>query len=108
MMPAMYSSGLLEAIRQQVEARLSGVDSLAEPHFGRLACLVVDQNMPRLTGLEMIESLSGRCVNIRVLLITELRGAEIERRAASPGPTTMLKKAMPHHELLRPIAVSVG
>jgi FixJ family two-component response regulator len=92
MMSVMDPSGLLEATGQRVEAWRSGVDSLADPHCGRLACLVVDQNTPRLTGRDTMESLSGRGVNIPALLITGLRDAKVERKAASLGAMTMLKK----------------
>jgi FixJ family two-component response regulator len=84
------------------------LDFLSEASFDRLACLVVDQNMPRMTGLEMIERLSERGVNIPALLITGIHDPEVERKAASLGVMTVLEKPMSHHELLRFISVSVG
>ena len=100
--------GLLETMGYEVETYRSGMDFLADAHFDRLACLVVDQNMPRMTGLEMIESLVGRGVNIPALLITGVHDVEVERKAASLGVMTVLEKPMSHHELLRFISVSVG
>ena len=100
--------GLLETMGYQVEVYRSGMDFLSEAQFDRLACLVVDQNMPKMTGLQLIESLSGRGVNIPALLITGAHDAEVERKAASLGMTTVLEKPMSHHELLRFVSVSVG
>jgi FixJ family two-component response regulator len=100
--------GLLETMGYQVETYRSGMDFLAEARFSRLACLVVDQNMPRMTGLEMIERLSERGVNIPALLITGVHNPEVERKAASLGVMTVLEKPMSHHELLRFVSVSVG
>jgi FixJ family two-component response regulator len=100
--------GLLETMGYQVETYRSGMDFLSEAKMDRLACLVVDQNMPRMTGLEMIERLSDRGVNIPSLLITGVHDAEVERKAASLGVMTVLEKPMSHHELLRFISVSVG
>jgi FixJ family two-component response regulator len=100
--------GLLETMGYQVETYRSGMDFLSAAPFDRLACLVVDQNMPRMTGLEMIESLSARGINIPALLITGVHDAEVERKAASLGVMTVLEKPMSHHELLRFISVSVG
>jgi FixJ family two-component response regulator len=100
--------GLLETMGYQVEIFRSGMEFLSAARFDRLACLVVDQNMPRMTGLEMIESLSDRGVNIPALLITGLHDAEIERKAARLGVMTVLEKPMSHHELLRFISVSAG
>ena len=100
--------GLLETMGYQFETYRSGLDFLSEASFDRLACLVVDQNMPRMTGLEMIERLSERGVNIPALLITGIHDPEVERKAASLGVMTVLEKPMSHHELLRFISVSVG
>jgi two-component system response regulator TtrR len=100
--------GLLETMGYQVETYRSGTDFLSQAQFERLACLVVDQNMPSMTGLQMIESLSERGVNIPALLITGIHDAEVERKAASLGVMTVLEKPMSHHELLRFVSVSVG
>jgi FixJ family two-component response regulator len=100
--------GLLETMGYQVETYRSGTDFLAGAQFGQLACLVVDQNMPRMTGLEMIERLTDRGINIPSLLITGMHDMDIERKAASLGVMTVLEKPMSHHELLRFISVSVG
>jgi FixJ family two-component response regulator len=100
--------GLLETMGYQVETYRSGTDFLSEGQFDRLACLVVDQNMPQMTGLQMIERLAERGVNIPALLITGIHDVEVERKAASLGVMTVLEKPMSHHELLRFISVSVG
>lgn len=100
--------GLLETMGYQVETYRSGMDFLAAAKLDRLACLVVDQNMPRMTGLEMIERLSERGISIPSLLITGIHDADVERRAADLGVMTVLEKPMSHHELLRFISVSVG
>lgn len=100
--------GLLETMGYQVETYRSGMAFLADARFDRLACLVVDQNMPSMTGLQMIERLSDRGINIPALLITGVHDLEVERKAASLGVMTVLEKPMSHHELLRFISVSVG
>ena len=92
----------------QVETYRSGMDFLSTAQFDQLACLVVDQNMPSMTGLEMIEGLAERGVNIPALLITGIHDPEVERKAASLGVMTVLEKPMSHHELLRFVSVSVG
>jgi FixJ family two-component response regulator len=100
--------GLLETMGYQVETYRSGMDFLADADFDRLACLVVDQNMPKMTGLQMIEKLAGRGINIPALLITGVHDVEVERKAATLGVMTVLEKPMSHHELLRFISISVG
>ncbi len=100
--------GLLETMGYQVATYRSGVDFLADTQMERLSCLIVDQNMPQMTGLEMIARLSERGVNIPALLITGTHDVEIERKAASLGVMTVLEKPMSHHELLRFISISAG
>jgi FixJ family two-component response regulator len=100
--------GLLEAMGYQVATYRSGTDFLLDPQIERLACLIVDQNMPRMTGLDMIARLSERGISIPALLITGVHDAEVERKAASLGVMTVLEKPMSHRELLRFISVSVG
>jgi FixJ family two-component response regulator len=100
--------GLLETMGYQVETYRSGMEFLSNAQFDRLACLVVDQNMPQMTGLQMIERLSQQGVNIPALLITGVHDLDVERRAATLGVMTVLEKPMSHHELLRFISVCVG
>jgi FixJ family two-component response regulator len=100
--------GLLETMGYEVETYRSGTDFLNDAQLDRLACLIVDQHMPKMTGLEMIERLSDRGVSIPALLITGLNDAEVERKAASLGVMTVLEKPMSHYELLQFISVSVG
>jgi len=100
--------GLLETMGYQFETYRSGTDFLSQAQMDRLACLIVDQNMPQMTGLDMIAQLSERGINIPALLITGVHNPEVERRAAALGVMTVLEKPMSHHELLRFISVSVG
>ncbi|MBS0642958.1 MAG: response regulator [Acetobacteraceae bacterium] len=100
--------GLLEAMGYEVATYRSGPEFLADTRKDRLACLIVDQNMPKMKGLDMIAQLSELGINIPALLITGAHDPEIERRAASLGVMTVLEKPMSHHELLRFISISVG
>jgi FixJ family two-component response regulator len=100
--------GLLETMGYSVEIYSSGMDFLAKARFDRLACLIVDQNMPRMTGLHMLETLASHGVTIPALLITGSHDPQVERKAASLGLMTVLEKPMSHHELLQFVSVSVG
>ncbi len=48
-------------------------------------CLIVDQNMPGMTGLDLIESLRGRKMLAPAILITTHARPEVRSRAASSG-----------------------
>jgi FixJ family two-component response regulator len=100
--------GLLEEMGYQVQTYRSGMDFLADTQLERLACVVVDQKMPHMTGLQMIEHLAERGMTIPALLITGEHDAEVERKAVSLGIMTVLEKPMSHHELLRFVSISAA
>ncbi len=100
--------GLLETMGYQVETYQSGQAFLESAGYSRLACLVVDQNMPNMTGLQMIETLVAQGVSIPALLITGTHDPLIQQQAANLGVMTVLEKPMSHHELLRFISLSAG
>lgn len=100
--------GLLEIMGYQVETYRSGAEFLEAAESRNVACLVVDQNMPAMTGLDMLSRLSAMGVSIPTLLITGTPDADIRRRAADLGVMNVLEKPMSHHELLRFVSFSMG
>ena len=100
--------GLLETMGYHVETYRSGSEFLAGFRSRNIACLVVDQNMPAMTGLELCSRLSQLGISIPTLLITGTPDADIRRRAIELGVMTVLEKPMSHHELLRFVSFSMG
>ena len=52
--------GLLETVGYQVETYRSAQQFLTNAQPARLACLIIDQNMPQMTGLELLKQLGAR------------------------------------------------
>jgi FixJ family two-component response regulator len=100
--------GLLETVGYQVETYRSGTQFLSDAQPSRLGCLVVDQNMPQMTGLQMLSQLAERGIVIPTLLITGVHDAELARQALDLGVMRVLEKPMSTRELLRFISFSVG
>ncbi len=100
--------GLLETMGYPFETYRSATEFLSDADMERLACLIVDQNMPQMTGLDMIARLVERGVDIPALLITGIHDPDVKRKAADLGVMTVLEKPMSHHELLRFVSVSMG
>jgi FixJ family two-component response regulator len=100
--------GLLEIVGYQVETYQSADQFIAGIDAGRPACIVVDQHMPRMTGLEMLTKLGGQGVSIPSVLISGAPDAHIVRQASELGVMKVLQKPMSHHELLRFIECSMG
>jgi two-component system, LuxR family, response regulator FixJ len=72
---------LLEVVGHPVETFASAAEFLsAERHD--LACLVLDQHLPQMTGLQLAEKLLGDGSGIRILLITGSPSPAIFARAA--------------------------
>jgi FixJ family two-component response regulator len=93
---------LLEVSGFLVEIFPSATDFLRRfrDNHGRFRCLVVDHNMPDLTGLDLIGRLRADGHSISALLATGALTPEIARRAAEIGIEKVLAKPIPDDELL--------
>lgn len=99
---------LLETAGHSVETFKSGTQFLADGQLDRMACLVVDQRMPRMTGLELLLELERRGRPIPALLITGVHDPEVEAAANTIGAMTVLEKPMSPQKLLRFVEFTLG
>jgi two-component system, LuxR family, response regulator FixJ len=67
----------------------------------RPACLILDQHMPTMTGLELAARLRGQGIGIPVLLITGSPSPAILARATALGVDKVLEKPPGADELLQ-------
>ncbi len=89
---------LLEVVGHVVETFGSAVEFLsAEPR--NFAGLILDQHMPTMTGLELVERLRSNKVAIPILLITGSLSPGISARASELGIERVLEKP-PMEEVL--------
>ncbi len=99
---------LLENAGHSVQTYRSGKQFLADPGHADVACLVIDQNMPGMTGLELLLELERRGETIPTLLITGSQDAAITREADRLGAMTVMQKPVPTQQLLQFVAFSAG
>jgi two-component system response regulator FixJ len=99
---------LLETAGYSVQTYRSGAQFLADPEHDEVACLLIDQRMPDMTGLELLSELERRGLTIPALLITGANSAQLEREADQLGAMTVMQKPVPPQELLQFVAFSVG
>lgn len=75
---------LLETAGYRVAA-YSSATAFLDDRLSRPACLIVDQHMPAITGLELVARLREEDAAVPALLITGAPSAAIEARARQLG-----------------------
>jgi two-component system, LuxR family, response regulator FixJ len=85
-------AGVRSALRRYLEVEgfavhtyADGAEVLSAADVASCACLVIDQSMPGMTGLEVVAKLRDRDVSIPAILITACPNAVLNRRAVSAG-----------------------
>src|SRR5262245_40082824 len=80
----------------------SGSELLGERDIPRCSCLVVDQKMPGITGLDLICKLRDQSISAPAILITSHPTAELARRAAGAN-VSIVEKPLLGNALLEQI-----
>jgi len=91
---------LMETSGYEVMAYTSAIDFLAD-RTEQPACLIVDYNMPGMTGLEMVAWLRRDGSAIPVLLMTGFAPSALLERAEQLGIETVLEKPLEIEPLLK-------
>ncbi len=99
---------LLEVAGHAVETYESGLRFLAEADPARFACLVLDQRMPQVAGLDLLALLRGRGVATPTLLVVSTPGAVLSRRAAELGVLRVLEKPLARDDLLAEVSAAIA
>lgn len=91
---------LLQAAGHEVETYASALEYLSAGSACEATCLIVDQHMPQLTGLEMVAALRRRGEKPHALLMTVSVTPDILTRAAQLGVSQVLEKPLDDENLL--------
>jgi two-component system response regulator FixJ len=85
-----------------VEARCyaSAAEFLGSDDVDQLGSLLIDQNMPNMTGIELIELLRSRKILIPAIMLTGGTDPLLAGRAKKAGVLTVLNKPFPSDELM--------
>jgi two-component system, LuxR family, response regulator FixJ len=90
---------LLEAAGHRVSTYPSAMTFLADCGTPP-ACLILDQHMPQMTGLELVAKLHAAGQPTHILLITASASPEVVARAAQLGIEKVLEKPLNEDDLL--------
>ena len=103
--------GLANLLRAHgVDARMyaSGRDFLKTLPSGVPACLIVDVNMPEMTGLELQGELARRSLRIPTVVITGYDQEGVRDKCRAFGAVAYLRKPMDSDALIAAINSSLG
>ncbi len=82
------------------EVFASAEEFLRSPDLNRTGCLVVDFNMPSMSGLDLHQSLLVQRKEIPTVLITAYPSDDVRARALQAGVIGYLTKPFSEYELL--------
>jgi FixJ family two-component response regulator len=68
-----------------VRAYSGAADLLDDPALTDCGCIIIDQNMPAMNGLDAVATLRKRSISVPAILITTQPSQALVRRAASAG-----------------------
>jgi two-component system, LuxR family, response regulator FixJ len=97
---------LLEAHGIPVSTFASAGALLGEVALQRGDCLILDNHMPGMTGLELVETLRARGIRIPVIMFTARADAHVKQRAMRAGVLIVLDKPVNEDHLLQAIAIA--
>jgi two-component system response regulator FixJ len=92
---------LLDIAGYDVAAFASGCAFLRADGARVPACVLIDQHMPQLTGLELLRRLRDAGRDLPVALMTGSPSAELTRRAQELGAADVLEKPLADDVLFR-------
>jgi FixJ family two-component response regulator len=102
------TESLMRAVGYVAETFVSAADFLNSDAPRRTSCLIVDMQMPGMTGLELYGRLVASGTPIPTILITAYPDARVEARALKAGIRCYLSKPFTEDELLGCIRASLG
>jgi len=72
------------------------------------ACLLLDQHMPMVTGLQFLNSAEGRSLSMPVILVTAHNDTDVRAQAEAAGVFAFLAKPVAVPDLMSAIASAVS
>jgi FixJ family two-component response regulator len=99
---------LLETYGFEVVAFNSGREFLADDRCHQAKCLIIDQHMPGLSGLDVVAELRRQRVSLPTILITGRLDGAIAERADRLGVLATLEKPFPVAQLVELVGGALG
>lgn len=98
---------LLEIFGFDVQSYGSGADFLADDRRRTADCLVIDQHMPGMNGLDVVDYLQREGIRLPTILISGRLDGNTKERAANLGVTKVIDKPFVARGLVELIRVTM-
>lgn len=99
---------LFETAGYAVAAFGSAHDFRAEADPARFACLVLDEHLPGISGLDLLTLLRARAIGTPALLMVDGPAPAVSRRAATLGVLRVIEKPLDQDDLLVEVEIVLG
>jgi two-component system, LuxR family, response regulator FixJ len=99
---------LLETFGFEVQSYGSGADFLDDDRVTKAGCLVIDQQMPGMSGLDVVERLRREGIRLPIILISGRLDTTTKERAASLGVTKIVDKPFAARRLVNLIQATLS
>lgn len=97
----------IESINLKVRAFESGYEFLDAYEPTSPACLILDMRMPEIGGIEVLDQMQKRGIQIPVIVITAYGEVDMAVRAMQLGAVEFLKKPVSDHVILGHIQTAI-
>lgn len=91
---------MLESEDQNVEVYANGGDFLDSYDPSSGGCLVLDLNMPVMSGQQVLDALALKGATLPVIIITSIDDPKVKAHALQAGAVEVLEKPLDHRKLL--------
>lgn len=95
---------LLESVDLEVRTFATGPEFLNAIDHDSSGCVILDLDLPVMTGLEVLDHLASKRTDLPVILITGRADTEVRRRSETSSAAALLEKPMSEDMLLGTIA----
>ena len=90
---------MLESEDQSVEVYANGRDFLDAYETSRGGCLLLDLNMPVMSGQQVLDALARKGTTLPVIVITSVDNPKAKAHALQAGAVEVLEKPFDHRKL---------
>ena len=99
---------LLETFGFNVQSYSSGSEFLADERHRAAGCLLIDQHMPGISGLDVVDNLRKRGIQLPTILIFGQPDASTRERATRLGIRELLDKPVAACRLIQAIRTTLA